>query len=67
MVWKSEQREGHDVTLLAPPSSQHWIGLHDNSGVWVLRGHRLSEHTHLLSHALFPITTNADEVVSLPL
>jgi hypothetical protein len=61
MVWKSEQREGHDVTLLAPPSSQHWIGLHDNSGVWVLRGHRLSEHTHLLSHALFPITTNADE------
>lgn len=62
MVWECEEHEGHDITLLAPPTSQHWIGIYGNSGVWLLRSRRLSEHTQLLSQALFPIATNADEV-----
>jgi hypothetical protein len=61
VVWECGDHEGHDITLLAPPSSQHWIGIYGSSGVWLLRSRRLSEHTQLLSHALFPVTTNADE------
>lgn len=62
MVWENDEHEGHEVQLLAPPSSCSCIGIHDNSGVWVLRSRRLSEHAQLVSQALFPITTNADEV-----
>lgn len=66
MVWESEEHEGRDVQLLAPPSSCSCIGIHDSSGVWVLRSRRLSEHTQVVSQALFPITTNADEVCTSP-
>ena len=62
MVWESGEHEGHQTSLLAPPFSTHWIGIYDSSGVWILRSQKLSEHTQLLSQALFPITTNADEV-----
>lgn len=65
LVWESDEHEGHEARLLAPPSSYHWIGILDNSGVWVLRSRRLLEHTHLMAHGLFPITTNADEVHTL--
>ena len=61
MVWEADEYDG---TLLALPSSQQWIGIYSNSGIWLLRSHRISEHTQLLSNALFPITTNADEVPS---
>ena len=64
LVWENDEYEGHDITLLAPPTSQHWVGIYGNSGVWLLCSHRLSEHTQLLSQALFPVTTNADEVMS---
>jgi hypothetical protein len=62
MVWESGEHEGHQTSLLAPPFSTHWIGIYDSSGVWILRSQKLSEHIQLLSQALFPITTNADEV-----
>ena len=62
MVWESGEHESHQISLLTPPFSSHWIGIYDNSGVWMLRSQRLAEHTQLLSQALFPITTNADEV-----
>ena len=62
MVWGCGEHEGHQISLLAPPLATHWIGMYDSSGVWMLRSQRLSEHTQLLSQALFPITTNADEV-----
>jgi hypothetical protein len=61
MVWESGEHEGHQTSLLAPPFSTHWIGIYDSSGVWILRSQKLSEHIQLLSQALFPITTNADE------
>ena len=61
-MWESDEHEGPDVRLLAPPTSFNWIGLHGNSGVWVLRSRRLLEHSQLVAQALFPITTNADEV-----
>lgn len=62
MVWECGDHDGHLINLLAPPYSPYWIGLYGDSGVWILRSQRLSEHIQLLSQALFPITTNADEV-----
>ena len=62
MIWECGDHEGHHVSLLAPPFSQNWIGICGDSGVWMLRSHRVSKHAQLLSQALFPIATNADEV-----
>ena len=62
-VWNCDEHEGPEVRLLAPPLFSQWVGLCGGSGLWLLRSRRLSEQTHLLAHGLFPVTTNADEVI----
>lgn len=61
-VWECDEHEGSEVHLLSPPMSCQWCGFYSSSGVWVLRSRRLVEQAQLMAQALFPITTNADEV-----
>lgn len=61
-MWECDEHEGSEVHLLSPPMSCQWCGFYSSSGVWVLRSRRLAEQAQLMAQALFPITTNADEV-----
>lgn len=61
-MWECDEHEGSEVHLLSPPMSSQWCGFYSSSGVWVLRSRRLAEQAQLMAQALFPITTNADEV-----
>lgn len=40
-------------------------GLYGNSGMWIIRNQKVSDHAYFLARGLFPVKTNADEVKAL--
>ena len=65
-MWECDEQEGVGSRFWATPTPPGYCGVHSNSGMWLLRSRKISDHAHFLAHAIFPITTNADEVRASP-
>lgn len=61
-LWESDEHEGAGATLWTMPSTPNFCGIYDNSGVWLIRSRKAIDQAYFMANALFPISTNADEV-----
>ena len=61
-LWESDEHEGSGSTLWTMPTTPNFCGLYDSSGVWLMRGRKAVDQANFMANALFPISTNADEV-----
>ena len=61
-LWESDEHEGSGATLWTMPTTPNFCGVYDNSGVWLLRSKKAVDQAYFMANALFPISTNADEV-----
>lgn len=63
-LWESDEHEGAGSTLWTMPTIPSFSGIYDNSGVWLIKSRKAIDQAHFMANALFPISTNADEVRS---
>lgn len=61
-LWESDEHEGADSTLWTMSTVPNFCGIYDNSGVWLIKSRKAIDQAHFMANALFPISTNADEV-----
>ncbi len=61
-MWECDDHEGVGSMLWTTHTTPAFCGVHGNSGLWLLRSHKIADHAHFMATALFPIATNADEV-----
>lgn len=61
-LWESDEHEGGGSTLWTMSTVPSFCGIYDNSGVWLIKSRKAVDQAHFMANALFPISTNADEV-----
>lgn len=61
-LWESDEHEGAGSILWTTPTTPSFCGVYDSSGVWLLRSKKVVDQANFMANALFPISTNADEV-----
>ena len=61
-LWESDEHEGAGSTLWTMSTIPNFCGIYDNSGVWLIKSRKAIDQAYFMANALFPISTNADEV-----
>ena len=61
-MWECDEHEGTGSQLWTTPTLPGCCGVYGNSGIWIMRSRKAADYAYFIANALFPVTTNADEV-----
>ena len=61
-LWESNEHEGAGFQFWTMSKFPGCCGLYGNSGMWIIRSQKCSDHACFMARGIFPVQTNADEV-----